>query len=219
MKLLFTLITASLFLTMCDSTSTPEPEPTLDVRLTANLGTEANPSLDITLTTNGPVFYTDGNYPTQGNASEILTHWVVWIEKEDGTFIKTLKINKSAPKLNKYGSNKLYTLPTWNAKSNASNLVSNDSINTDDSIYVQFDALTAASLNNYGYAEDSRTVTWDFKDADNNQVAYGTYKYCAEVSALSKLINQTETTDTDTVYQASAYPSHTTFGIIAFKAE
>lgn len=186
MRLLIILLSMSIFLVMCDTTDS-DPKPTLTVTLTAN----------------GPEFSTDGNYPkpTQGDPSEILTHWVTWIEKGDGTFIKTLKVNTSVPTLSKYGSNKLSSLPTWNTASNASNIVSNDNL-TSDNVYVEFDGLTAASLSCYGGATATATSSWDLSSVED-----GIYTFNAEISTLKKDIDSINTVTGDTIFLPSEYVS------------
>lgn len=184
MRILITLLILNIFLIMCDTTDS-DPKPTLTISLTAN----------------GPEFSTDGNYPKFGGPEDILTHWVAWIEKADGTFLKTLKVNTSAPTLSKYGYNKLSSLPTWNTASNASNIVSDESI-TADSVYTEFDGLTAASLTCYGGASATATAEWDLSD-----VADGIYTFNAEVSTLLKNIDSINSITGDTVFLASDYAS------------
>lgn len=175
-----------------------------------------NPRLEISLIANGPAFYTDGNYQ-QGKEFLLQTHWVVWIEDATGNHIRTLKVNTSTPKLNKYGSDKIYSLPTWKASYEATKTL-NTQINS-DSIYVDFDGITAASLNCHENAVDTGLAEWNFRDDEGKLVPQGTYKFIAEVSVLNKLIDVAQTTDTDTVYQASKYPSQIALGTVDYDTE
>lgn len=184
MRLLFTLLSMCLFLVMCDTTDS-EPKPTLTLTLTAN----------------GPEFSSDGNYPTQGEASDILTHWATWIEKDDGTYVRTIKVNTQVPTISKYGKDKLSSLPTWNTASNASNITSKDNL-TSDNVYVEFDGLTAASLSCYGGATATATSSWDLSSVED-----GTYSFKAEISTLEKNIASIDTITGDTTYLDSEYAS------------
>lgn len=200
------LLVIATFLIMCDTTDS-----------------SSSPSLEIKLIADGPVFYTDGNY-SKGKEANLKTHFAIWIEDINGNYIKTLKLNSGTGKAKittdtvtniSDTTNKLTTLSTWDSKSKASTTFSGQ-LNS-DKIFIELDGLTAASLACHENAEATETATWDFTDKDGNAVAEGTYKFVAEVAALSKLINQDSTTAADTVYQESAYPSQTTYGTVIFK--
>ncbi len=209
MRILSALILfCALFLIMCDTTDSTT-SPTLEIKLIAD----------------GPTFYTDGNY-SKGKEAYIKTHYAIWIEDSNGNYIKTLKINsgtvKAKIKLDTTDNsidttNKLTTLSTWNSKSKSSTTVTGAL--SSDTIFVELDVdgLTGASLACHENAEVTETTTWDFTDNSGNTVSEGTYKFVAEVAALSKLIDQDATTETDTTYQESAYPSQTTYGTVIFK--
>lgn len=202
---------------MCDSTTSPDNssnEPNFS--LTGNLSNSNNTLLNISIKTNGPVFSTDGSY-SAGKENLIKTHFGIWIEDSQGNFIKTLKLNTSVPKVNKYGADKLESLPTWYEKSNVGNTISKDI--TTDSIYVEFDGLTSASLNCYGNTEDTVSAVWDFTDNDGKPVASGSYRYCAEISALLKLIDKEKSTADTTIYQESQYPSYTKSGTFEYSVQ
>lgn len=146
---------------------------------------ERTPEATLSVTVNGPTFQTDGNYGSEGG---ILTHWAVWVTDTQGTFIKTLKINKSTPKLNKYGYDKLSTLPGWQASSGFTTPEDTTGLLTEEKVYKELDAVTAASLYIPEGAATTVNVSWDLTDGLNKTLLDGAYRIYAEFSALVKNI-------------------------------
>ncbi len=135
--------------------------------------------LSIALRCDGPEYegtYYTGYYPS--------TDWVIWIEDENGNFIKTINVSKGIVKIGKYGAS-THHVPTWETSGN----IKIEGTVADDSLaYVptEFDGLTAASTNLTYLADTTIIATWDLTDADGNDVPDGTYYFCTETANLIK---------------------------------
>ena len=92
-------------------------------------------------------------------------HWsVVWITKNDGTFVKTLDIRGmeyAGDTSVFWGTHWNDHCPTWYAARNGS---------------IALDGYTAATSATYGTPHNPVTVTWNGRDAANNPMPDGTYK-------------------------------------------
>lgn len=104
--------------------------------------TQGTLSVSVTTSTTG------GNYAPR----HILA---IWIEKEDGTFVKTRLLRSQTQKYRPY-------LTQFKAATN--------------STYNTTDATTDATLSSHG----TRTVTWDATDVNGSLVPDGNYKVCVE---------------------------------------
>lgn len=176
----FLALLSPLLLAMCTTLTTPE-EPKIPETAT------------LSVTVNGPKMKSDGNY---GSGGGLLTHWAVWITDAQGNYVKTLQVNKSTPKLNKYGSDKLSSLPTWQASSGFTTPEDTTGKLTEEKVYKELDAVTAASLNLASGADTTVEVTWDLNDALNTKLVDGVYRIYAEFSALVKNIDSIIAYDT-----------------------
>lgn len=161
---------------------------TVDVTTTEEVKIEVNKTPEtaaISITVDGPTFQSDGNYGSDGG---ILTHWAVWIMDAQGKYVKTLKINKSTPQVNKYGSDKLSTLPLWQALTGFTTPEDTTGKLTEEKVYKELDAVTAASLDFSDGSDTTVDVSWDLTDALGTKLVDGVYRVYAEFSALVKNI-------------------------------
>lgn len=181
----FLALLSPLLLTMCTSVSAPE-EIEIEIKKTPEMAA-------ISVTVDGPTFQTDGNYGSDG---DILTHWAVWITDAQGKYIKTLKINESTPKINKYGYDKLSSLPLWQASSGFTTPEDTTGKLTEEKVYKELDAVTAASLNISEGSDTTVDVFWDLTDALDTKLVDGVYRVYAEFSALVKNIDSIIAYDT-----------------------
>lgn len=169
------LFVSTIFL-MCDLSNSDEE---------VDSSFSATDSVNISFTANGPVFSTDGNY---GSVGGVNTHWAVWIEDSNNNYIKTLRINKSTPQIGKYGTDKLSSLPYWQASSKFTTPADTTGLLDTNKIYKEFDGLTSASLDFSKATDTTVNISWDFTDGTGEKVSNGIYRFCVELSALVKNI-------------------------------
>jgi hypothetical protein len=112
------------------------------------------------------------------------TDFAVWIEDEQGRFIKTIKISKGVVNVAHAGIHAEH-LPTWQKSSKVySDLtVANDSLSY---ILPGFDGITSASLKLKANTDTLFSLKWDFTDSAGIPVPEGVYRYCIETSNIRK---------------------------------
>jgi hypothetical protein len=117
-----------------------------------------------------------------------LTDWVLWIENENGSFVKTLKVNVGAVTAKTTGACE-HHLPTWKTIAGISIPGTGNSTKV---IPAQFDGITGASFNFSKLGKDTTiSVIWDLTDEKGYAIQSGKYYYCAEVSNINKNKNDT----------------------------
>ena len=135
----------------------------------------------IMFTLNGPVFQGNG-YP---DGTNVPTDFAVWIEDENGDFVKTLQITPTAVTVDSAHGSHIEHLAVW---SEAAGVTYADlQAEIEDGLAPSYDGLTTASPNLMaGPVEQSFTVEWDLTDADGDDVEPGQYVCVVESANISK---------------------------------